>query len=181
MSNVAKIVPSPAYLRKRLRYDSKTGKLYWRFFPQRRDCWNARYAETEAFTTMGSHGYRTGSIDGVRYLAHRVAWTVFYGEWPPAEIDHEDHDKSNNRMVNLKASGYVGNNRNKLKDARNSSGVVGVYFDKRYGYWEAKIKYNYKSIHLGCFADFDSAVTARKEAEKRYGFHPNHGAFARGE
>lgn len=32
-----------------------------------------------------------------------------------------------------------------------------------------------KSIHIGYFSDFESAVAARISANERYGFHKNHG------
>jgi hypothetical protein len=32
-----------------------------------------------------------------------------------------------------------------------------------------------KYLHLGYFDRFDDAVSARKSAEKKLGYHPNHG------
>jgi len=32
-----------------------------------------------------------------------------------------------------------------------------------------------KTIHLGRFDKFEDAVAARKAADIKYGFHPNHG------
>jgi hypothetical protein len=55
----------------------------------------------------------------------------------------------------------------------NTSGVTGVYILPRCGYvaYVAKITVQRKSIHLGIFADIESAKRARKKAEERY-FRP---------
>jgi hypothetical protein len=50
----------------------------------------------------------------------------------------------------------------------NSSGVVGVYFEKQTSKWKAFIRHEGKQITLGRFSDFDVAVEARKAAEKQY-------------
>jgi hypothetical protein len=39
----------------------------------------------------------------------------------------------------------------------------------------ARIWKNKKYKHLGYFTKFKDAVAARKAAEQKYGFHPNHG------
>jgi len=57
----------------------------------------------------------------------------------------------------------------------NTSGVTGVYWNKRDRKWQAMIKVNNKQIHLGYFEGKTEAITARKIAEIKYGFHPNHG------
>lgn len=59
-------------------------------------------------------------------------------------------------------------NFNKRMDARNTSGKTGVRFHEPTGKWEAKIQKEGKSIWLGRFDDFDSAVEARKLAELKY-------------
>lgn len=41
--------------------------------------------------------------------------------------------------------------------------------------WIAEIKKNYRKIHLGMFSTEADAIAARKAAEARLGFHPNHG------
>ena len=58
----------------------------------------------------------------------------------------------------------------------NTSGVTGVCFSKKGNKWFARIRLDGKSKHLGSFADKQDAIEARKDAEIKYGFHPNHGA-----
>lgn len=48
----------------------------------------------------------------------------------------------------------------------NTSGVRGVYWSKSQGYWIAKIGFKGQKYYLGSSADFDTAVSYRKEAEE---------------
>lgn len=50
----------------------------------------------------------------------------------------------------------------------NTSGVTGVFWVKNANKWGASIKTNGKSVHLGYFANFEDAVIARENAEKKY-------------
>ena len=56
----------------------------------------------------------------------------------------------------------------RMKNAINSSGVVGVSWDKRTKKWQARIGVNGGRIELGRFKDLNDAILARKEAEKKY-------------
>lgn len=55
--------------------------------------------------------------------------------------------------------------------AKSSTGVRGVYFNKRKGSYQAFINVDKKQKYLGSSKDFDKAVALRKEAEKEYGYH----------
>jgi hypothetical protein len=61
------------------------------------------------------------------------------------------------------------------KSKRNISGITGVFKHTQTGSWQAQIRINGKSKHLGSFQIFEEAVLARKTAEVNYGFHKNHG------
>jgi hypothetical protein len=58
---------------------------------------------------------------------------------------------------------------------RNTSSFVGVGWRNDRNCWRASITVNRKQIALGCFDSFDDAVSARKAAQIKYGFHENHG------
>ena len=139
--------------------------------------WNAQHAGKDAFTSIGNHGYLTSSIRGKRYTAHRVAWAIFRGEWPEGEIDHVNHNRTDNRMHNLRHVSRSENARNLSRATNNPSGVTGVYWYEPTRRWVAKIHENGRMRHLGYFTDKDAAVSARIEAQSRLGFHKNHGAF----
>lgn len=52
--------------------------------------------------TMLPIGYLQIKIDRKCYYCHRLAWLYVHGVWP-LEIDHIDHDRSNNRIANLRS------------------------------------------------------------------------------
>jgi hypothetical protein len=55
------------------------------------------------------------------------------------------------------------------------SGVIGINWDKRDWRWTVSIGVNKKTIRIGSFKDFEEAVSVRRSAEVKYGYHPNHG------
>lgn len=174
-------LPTPEILRQLLRYEPETGKLFWRergqrWFKSRRDmeAWNTRFADTDAFVTKHPGGYLTGSIFGVRYLAHRVIWAMFHGEEPPEEIDHRNLVKSDNRINNLRPADKSTNQRNIRKRINNTSGFKGVSRTrdpKRP--WRACIKLHGKYYSLGTFLTPEDASAAYATAAKHY-----HGEYA---
>jgi hypothetical protein len=57
----------------------------------------------------------------------------------------------------------------------NTTGIVGVYWDKQRCKWTARIKAHKINQFLGRFDNKEEAISKRKEAEIKYGFHVNHG------
>jgi hypothetical protein len=168
-------LPSVEYLRKRLRYEPETGKLYWLDCEDMPNCWRGRYAGVEAFTSDSGNGYQQGSIDGRTYQAHRVIWARVTGAWPAADIDHINGDKLDNRIENLRVVSRAENSRNASKRVNNTSGVCGVSWHKNRGKWQALVVVQGKYHHLGLFTSFDDAVAARKAAAREHGFTDRHG------
>ena len=165
-----------------LTYNPRTGELTWKardasLFSTRKDClaWNNRFAGKPAFCYKDSNGYAVGSVFGEKYSAHRIIWLMAHEEWPDGHIDHINHNRSDNRMHNLRVVTQCENGRNLCKAKNNSSGVTGVPWCKRSRRWKPQITVDGKKIYLGTFTDLSEAVRARKEAEKEYGFHENHG------
>jgi len=124
---------------------------------------------------VNNNGYIRISIDGIRHLAHRLAWLYIHGEQASDEIDHINHIRSDNRIVNLREVDRTTNGRNMSKGVDNTSGTVGVHFYTTKKRWIARITVDQELIQLGCFASYSDAVDARKNAEVLYGFHGNHG------
>jgi hypothetical protein len=170
-------------LRKIVRHDPETGKLFWlprtadMFSNVRKmqDHWNFRYAGKEAFKTKNDTGYLEGFIFGKKYKTHRVIWAMHYGEWPKSQIDHIDGNRANNLLSNLRAVSIAENAKNRGLLKSNSSGVIGVSWHKSKNKWQANICVQNKRIALGRYENFDDAVRARKEAERVYGYHEMHG------
>lgn len=176
-----KPLPSQELLRQLLRYEPETGKLFWLYRKdgcadeRARKIWNARYSGLEAFTYVSPNGYHQGQIHNRPYQAHRVIWAMIYGDCGDLDIDHINHNRSDNRITNLRAVSRMDNSRNKSLEPPNTSGVMGIGWCKRTGQWQARIMVKRRTIHLGRHKRFEDAVAARKEAEALYGFHPNHG------
>ena len=127
-------------------------------------------------TSRDGKGYLTVSLNGVNYKAHRVAWLLHYKEpLGNFQIDHIDGDKSNNRIKNLRLVNNRENGMNQRKRKDSTSGVTGVCWNKKDGVWVAYISKNEKRKHLGSFKDKFEAVCARKSAERKLGYHENHG------
>ena len=180
-----KPLPPPELLRQLLRYDPATGVLVWlprspELFEdgafsatQRARVFNGKNAGKEAFTAP-SHGYRVGRIFDVMHPAHRVIWAMQTGQWPTGDIDHIDGDRSNNRWGNLRDVPHAVNNQNMKRAINNTSGCTGVSWCKRSGHWETYIGDGKNRERLGCFANLEDAVFARKSAERIRGYHPNH-------
>lgn len=122
-------------------------------------------------------GYRVVTIKPKSYKQHRIIWEMHNGPIPEGmEIDHENHVRNDNRIENLRLVTNKQNKRNYTRLRNNTSGVTGVCWHKTYEKWQVSIHDNHgKRVYLGRFSDFDEAVKVRREAEKLYNYHPNHG------
>ena len=176
-----KPLPSPELLRKLLRYEPDTGKLFWRerdreLFETNKSfsIWNKRNANRET-GTINAHGYVLVRVSGSSYPAHRVAWAIYHGKWPKNDIDHINGNRTDNRICNLRDVTRSENMKNAKMRSDNTSGYMGISWFKARKKWHPQIKHNGKLIHLGFFDSLDEAIAARKDAEVRYGYHPNHG------
>jgi len=119
--------------------------------------------------------YRKIWILGHQFMAHRLVWFYFYGKSPVNGLDHIDGDSLNNRIENLRDVSQQENTRNARLSKRNNSGKTGVTWHKKYKKWHAYIGVNLKLIDLGLFTDLNEAISVRRDAEIKYGFHQNHG------
>lgn len=119
-------------------------------------------------------GYRYICIGYTRYAAHRLIWKFFHGK-DPRYIDHLNGIRSDNRIENLRCVTKKQNQNNMKLFSTNTSGVTGVHYCNTINKWIAKIYTNNKSHILGRYKNLEDAIQARKNAEKEFGFHANHG------
>ena len=131
-------------------------------------------------TSRNSDGYLVVSFtrEGrrVHYLAHRMAWLLHTGEDPgDMQIDHIDGRRDQNIFSNLRLVDNQGNSMNRGKPSNNTSGVMGVYWNKTDKKWRVQISDRGEREGLGGFDDKFEAICARKSAENRIGYHENHG------
>lgn len=156
-------------LKELLRYNPDTGVFTWI------NNMNQKAMSGDVAGHIESNGYSRVMVNQKRYMTHRLAWFYMTGKWPKNEIDHIDHNPSNNAFFNLREATPSANKRNKSKSKNNTSGVTGVYWAKLQSKWFAQIKLNNKSTCFGYFTDKFEAICARKSAENKHGFHTNHG------
>ena len=155
------------------RYDYETGVLYWRWRV------NSRVPKTlEAGTQRksSSSGYLDVQVHGRSYPAHRIVMLMCYGFYGEGlEVDHINHIRNDNRLVNLRFVTHGENMRNKSVSSKSTTGVTGVYFYKRLQKYIARIRVNREFIHLGTFETLEEAAAARAEANLKFNFNNNHG------
>jgi hypothetical protein len=171
--------PTQKELHEILDYDPETGVFTWKRRPlhlfkeskwRKRNCkaWNTHFAGTQAGCSNGR--YIVIGVKGKLCLAHRLAYIYVYGDIGDDEVDHINWDGTDNRIAYLKRVGRRGNQLNMYPTASNTSGVVGVGYDKERSLWTAHIGGKRDQKNLGRFADFDSAVKARYDAEVEWGY-----------
>lgn len=164
-----------------LSYDRATGDLRWRArdrsqFDSDRTFkfWNSKYSGKLALTAIGSGGYRAGKLNGKYISAHRAAYAIVEGVLPDSDIDHIDGDRANNAWSNLRCVSRSANCSNRRMHKNNTSGEVGVTFDKKSGKWRARVR----DTVIGFFDDFADAATARRLAAAiEGGFTNRHGSL----
>lgn len=166
-------IPSQASLLRRFKYDPDTGFLIHCINGQVNYGKVAGYIKHNKAKNTTSYIYI--NMHGTAYLSHRIIWKMIYGELPDLEIDHIDGDGTNNKLHNLRVVGQSANRKNARIGRLNTSGCVGVYYNKKSRKWEAALRSDGVLIHLGLFCDKLQAIAARKEAERLYGFHETHG------
>lgn len=163
---MAKPIVSAERLRELLTYDPEAGLFIWRV---------NRRGPVKAGDIAGhlskSDGYIYMKIDGRRYSAHRLAWLHATSNWPIAEIDHIDRDRTNYKLSNLREATSAQNKQNAgpRSDKRYST-FTGVSWYKPTMRWRAYIMLNGRYIHLGCFDTEEAAHLAHISAKRR--LHP---------
>jgi hypothetical protein len=162
-------------LRSLLSYDPITGVLTWKERAGARN-FNTRFAGTQALgLAANARGYRHGTLLGHKVTAHRAALAIHLGRWPDGEVDHINGCKTDNRSTNLREVSPSDNCRNQAKPSNNTSGTLGVWFDKRRQRWRAEVRHGGVNHKLGSFNTKEAAALARSAASDRFGYHPNHG------
>ena len=150
-------------------YDAANGLLTWKKKP------STKIAIGAPVGYVSADGYYYGGFKGKTIKLHRAIFLMWHG-YLPDYIDHVDGNRTNNRIVNLREATMTENNRNCRLQKNNSSGTVGVSWNDSRKKWVAMIWHNAKAVPLGRYPKLEDAITARKDAEKLYGYHKNHGS-----
>jgi hypothetical protein len=143
-----------------LSYDRKSGKFRWKIAE------NYYIKVGDIAGSVHPKGYRTITIDGIGFRAHRLAWFWMLGFWPTDEIDHDDLDKDNNAWVNLREATRYENLANQRVRKNSTTGVKGVHFHLKTGKYMARIGINGERKFLGEFDLLKDATEAYATAAK---------------
>lgn len=160
----------PKAIREFVDYDEDTGAFTWA-----KDIGTRFRAGGSAGCRQQDGYYRIG-FNGGTYYAHRVAWFLAYGEEPDHEIDHVNGDRSDNRLVNLRAATRLENTRNTKVWRKSSTGVKGVHMRKDTGSFRAHCRVDGVVHWLGTFKTLEEAqAVVRAFREKNHREFHNHG------
>ena len=110
-------------------------------------------------------GLKKYQLHRVNYYAHNPTWDI-HNSSTDNSIDHEDRNKTNNHIENLRIVTCQENQWN--------TNAKGYYWDKQKQKWVARIKgANGKSKYLGCFDLEEDARQAYLTAKEIYHVIPN--------
>jgi hypothetical protein len=109
---------------------------------------------------LSKHGYACSRVFGRLMKMHQIIMEVYSGK----EVDHIDRDKLNNRKSNLRIVDHASNTRNSGLKRHNTTGYVGVSFNKRTGKYCSYIDFNSRRVSIGLFP---TALEAALERDKK--------------
>lgn len=109
---------------------------------------------------VGNYGYALGRVGPENRLVHRM---ILGGA---KEVDHINQDKLDNRRANLRAVESWQNQANRGMRKTNTSGIIGVYFNK--DRWRAQLVFRGKTVLYKKFKTKEEAALAVAEARREH-------------
>ena len=155
-----------ARLKEFLHYDPETGIFTWKVSRTKRA---GRTQIGDIAGDIDKLGYGRVGIESKRYKTHRLAWFYMTGEWPIYDIDHINGNTTDNSFNNLRdicKSANMQNQRKARKD--NSTGYLGVEYNKTNKKFIASISIKGRKTHLGCFATAELAYESYLNAKRMH-------------
>lgn len=148
-------------------YAPDTGVLTWK---KEVKCGATRVAPAGTVAgCLDGEGYLVARTGRTGYRIHRLAWMLYYGEWPKGAIDHIDGDRANNRIANLRVATNSENAQNQRKAMKhNKLGILGV--SRVGGKYRTKVHLNGRDYYLGVFDTPEEAHEAYVKAKRE--LHP---------
>ena len=156
-------------LKMQLHYDRNDGIFYWKNIKSR-----SKYKIGDIAGCINKKsGYIQIRLNQKTYLAHRIAF-AFENGYLPEEVDHKNHIRTDNRILNLRDSNRILNSRNLKNYNKNSE--FAIYIQKN-GNFRVRPKFNGLNYHLGIFNNIEDAIKIRNKFYQEKGFkneHSNH-------
>jgi len=91
------------------------------------------------------------------------------------QIDHKDQNPLNNQRPNLRSATVSQNLHNRGAQKNSTTGVKGVYFDKRLGKYRAQIGFEDKKYYLGLYDTIpEAAAVIQEKREELVGEFAHH-------
>ncbi len=147
-----------------LAYDTNTGVFHWRVA-------RGRAPAGAVAGALRGDGYLAIRVDGVSYLAHRLAWLWSYGAWPQGEVDHKNGRRRDNRLTNLRDVPRNLNQQNQRRaQITNTARLLGVSRADSVNGFRARIFFKGRECHLGTFPTAEQAHAAYLSAKRAH--HP---------
>ena len=150
-------------------FEYRDGNLYWRHDRGSKKC------KGKMAGTLVAKGYlrvRVRELGGA-ILVHRIVFAMHQGHLP-AEVDHINGNKLDNRIENLREVSRSQNRMNTVGSGQNKSGCKNVYFYRNK--WGVRLVVNKKSLFIGVFENLELAdLVAHAAREKYHGDYANHG------
>ena len=147
-------------LKQILKYDPETGHFTWLV-----DKGRMAKAGSPA-GTRNKGGYVQIRVDGLIYLAHRLAWFYMNGIWPERLIDHRFGVKNDNRISEIREASRKMNSENiRRANCLSKTKLLGAS-PTAHGTFVAHIGINGRVKHLGCFNTAEEAHEAYIHAKR---------------
>lgn len=155
-------------------FEYNNGNLIWKKISKFRKMFLGKAAGTK-----DSNGYIKTRINGKTYSVHRLVW-IYHNGKVVHQIDHINHDRSDNRIENLRDVPLSVNAKNKSNYKEN--GIKGIYIFKCTRCVGCKSDGNYRvDIQAGSQRksklvgkNLSKAIEVRDKMYKELGFHENH-------
>ncbi len=139
-------------------FEYRDGELFWKIKP------SGVTNKGDKAGSMHKDGYLHVQYKGRKRLNHRVIYEMFHGPIPNGmQIDHIDHDRTNNQIENLRTATNSQNHQNR-------ENALGFSYVKESTYknpkWVAYIKLDQKHNYLGTFYNVVDARAAYLSAKR---------------
>jgi hypothetical protein len=137
--------------------DLSTGIVRWR--SSSRSGWEGRLAGSIMQSRKYGYYYRisVGGKGNRRFcLVHHIVWAKAHGYWPPFDLDHQNRNGLDNRIVNLRPADPTEGMINRGRQRNNKSGCKWVHWDWRQSMWMGQVR-AYKVIHSKRFPMIEEA------------------------